>query len=183
MTEREKMISGLLYDPYDAELVQLRRNAQQVCFEYNSVSPLDIEEREGIIRNLLNVKGDFHIEQSFKCDYGCNITIGDNFYSNYNLVILDCGKVVIGDDVMIAPNVSIFAATHPIDPILRCDEAQEYGIGVSIGNRVWIGGGSIILPGVSIGDEAVIGAGSVVTKDVPAQCVVGGNPAKILKKL
>lgn len=183
MTEREKMISGLYYDPMDEELFNARKNAQSLCYRINTLPPFDIEKRNELIKELFNMKGDFFMEQPIRCDYGFNVTIGKNFYSDYNLTILDCGKVEIGDDVLIAPNVSIYTATHPIDPIERCDKGGEYGYGIKIGNRVWIGGNSVILPGVEIGDETVIGAGSVVTKNVPNRCIVVGNPAKIIRKL
>lgn len=183
MTEREKMLKGLLYDCTDEELTKLRMDAQNFCYQYNHSLPSEEEKRQTLVKNMMKTKGRFYIMPPFTCDYGCHITIGDNFFSNYNLCILDCGEVIIGDNVMIAPNVSIYTATHPLDAHERCIIGKEYGYTIKIGNKVWIGGNAIILPGVTIGDEAVIAAGSVVTKDVPAKCVVAGSPARIIKKL
>ena len=120
------------------------------------------------------------METPFHCDYGYNIEAGNNFYANYNLTILDVGKVVIGENVMVAPNVSIYTAGHPIHPDSR-NSGYEYGIGVTIGNNVWIGGNTVINPGVHIGDNVVVGSGSVVTKDIPANAIAAGNPCKVLR--
>ena len=122
------------------------------------------------------------IEAPFYCDYGCNIVFGDNFYSNVHLTILDCAKVIFGHDVMIGPNVDIYTAGHPVHPETRCTE-WEYAREVRIGDRVWIGGRSVINPGVTIGNDCVIASGSVVTKDVPDGVIVGGNPAKVIRKI
>ena len=124
----------------------------------------------------------FLIEQPFMCDYGYNIEIGDNFYSNHNLIILDAGKVKIGDNVFIAPNCGIYTAYHPIDIVQR-NKGLEYASNVKIGNNVWIGGNVTILPGVTIGDNCTIGAGSVVTKDIPSNSIAYGNPCKVARSL
>ena len=152
-------------------------------YRYNSLSPAQKEEQEQCIREILGKCGEsIHIEQPFHCDYGYNIEVGNNFYSNYNLTILDVGKEVIGENVMIAPNVSIYTAGHPIHPDSR-NSGYEYGIGVAIGHNVWIGGGVVINPGVTIGDNAVIGSGSVVTGDIPANVVAAGNPCRVLRQI
>ena len=122
------------------------------------------------------------MESPFYCDYGSNIEVGENFYANFNCTILDVAKVVIGKNVMFAPNVSIYTAGHPIHPDSR-NSGYEYGIGVTIGNNVWVGGNATINPGVHIGDNVVIGAGSVVTKDIEANSIAVGNPCKVLRKI
>ena len=142
-----------------------------------------VEERHNLLRELLGqTKENFYFEPPFRCDYGYNIEIGNNFYSNYNLTILDCAKVKIGDNVLIAPNVSLFTAGHPIHHEPRNQE-YEYALPITIGNNVWIGAGSTILAGVTIGDNAVIAAGAVVTKDVAPNTVVGGVPAQFIKNI
>ena len=131
---------------------------------------------------LGNTKQDFLIEQPFMCDYGYNIEIGENFYANHNLIILDGNKVTFGDNVFIAPNCAFYTAGHPLDPEQR-NKGLEYAKPIEIGDNVWIGGNVVVLPGVKIGDNCVIGAGSVVTKDVPENSVAVGNPCKVIRKL
>ncbi|NLR94155.1 sugar O-acetyltransferase [Flammeovirga agarivorans] len=180
MTEKEKMISGELYNADDPTLVQDRKRAKILCKQYND-SPIDLNAKileELFQQDQLNV----NVEAPFRCDYGYNITVGDNFYSNFNLTILDVAPVTIGDNVFIAPNVLIATAGHPIDPIQRT-RGDEFGKPITIGNRVWIGGNVVILPGVSIGENVTIGAGSVVTKDIPANTVAVGNPCKVIKHI
>lgn len=182
MTEKEKMIAGELYNSFDEELCNDRINARRLTRLYNQSIEGNDNYRKNIIRNLFGSTGNnFLIEPDFKCDYGYNISIGENFYSNFNCIMLDVCPIKIGDNCFIAPNVSIFTATHPIDPIERL--TKEYGKPVTIGNNVWIGGGSIINPGVNIGNNVVVGSGSVVTKDIPDNVVVAGNPAKIIKNI
>lgn len=183
MTEKEKMIAGELYMASDKQLTIDRTKAQKLCHAFNKTHSMQMQKRNKILNKLINCNKNTYIEPPFRCDYGYNITVGDYFYANYNLCILDCGKVQIGDDVLIAPNVSIFTATHPQDAFERCDVGKEFGKAIKIGNKVWIGGGAIILPGVTIGDESIVGAGSVVVNDVPSKCVVAGNPAKIIRQL
>lgn len=184
MTEKEKMLKGELYNAnYDKELIKERQNVKDLCFKYNMVNPLNFEKRNKIIKKIIGkIKGDFLIEQPFICDYGYNIEIGDNFYSNHNLVILDAGTVKIGDNVFIGPNCGIYTSGHPLEKDKR-NKGLEYAHKIIIGNDVWIGGNVTILPGVTIGDNVVIGAGSVVNKDVPDNVVIAGNPFKIIKEL
>ena len=156
---------------------------QSLCHKFSSLDPKKVTKRKQLIKEIVNSIGDnFVIEQPFHCDYGYFITIGENFYANYNLTILDTAKVKIGDNVFIGPNVNIYAATHPIDKERR-NQNLEKGVPVNIGNSVWIGGNVTILPGVSIGDNTVIGAGSVVTKSLPANVVAAGNPCKVIKTI
>ena len=183
MNEKQKMLNGEIYNAYDKDLVLLRNKARHLTKLYNNTDPEETVERINIIKKLFGKIGDnFEIEPPFHCDYGTNIEIGENFYANFNFLILDDGLVKIGHDVLCAPNVSIFTATHLIDPKLRPKNA-DYTKAVTIGNNVWIGGGSIINPGVTIGDNSVIGSGSVVTKDIPANVIAVGTPCRIIKKI
>lgn len=182
MTEREKMLQGYLYDAADVELVEMRLRAKQIAFNLQQLPPTELEKQQQLLKELLGKVGkNFHIELPFRCDYGVHISIGENFYANYNLTILDCASVQIGDNVMIAPNVSIFTAGHPIDPDKR-NELLEYAFPVTIGNNVWIGGNTVINPNVRVGNNVVIGAGSVVTKDIPDNCIAVGNPCRVLRE-
>ena len=156
---------------------------KRFCGNTTVCAPTQRAERERLIRSLLGAVGDgFVIEQPFQCDYGYNIEIGRNFYSNHNLVILDAAKVIIGDHVFIAPNVGIYTAGHPLDTDQRA-EGLEYARPVTIGDDVWIGGGVSILPGVHIGNGTTIGAGSVVTRSLPARVVAVGNPCRVIRQL
>ena len=166
-SEKEKMLSGKPYKACGEELFTDRQAAKELIFDFNSLRPNKIEERNEILKKLLgSTKNKFFIEPPFYCDYGYNIEIGENVYANYNLTILDCAKVSMGDNVLIGPNVGIFTAGHPVHYEIRNQE-YEYAFPISIGNNVWIGGNVVINPGVSIGENSVIGSGSVVTKDIP----------------
>jgi len=177
------MLAGELYIAYDPELIAERENARRLTRLYNATTEQELEYRTELIRELFGAIGDnVFIEPTFRCDYGYNIKAGDNFYVNFDCVILDGCEVNIGDNVMFAPRVNIYTAAHPIDAKMR-DGLWEFGKPVNIGNSVWLGGGVIILPGVTIGDGSVIGAGSVVTKDIPAGVVAVGNPCKVVKQI
>lgn len=183
MNEKEKMMNGKLYRAYDEDLFRERQNAKRVIFEFNSLHPGEIEKRDNLIRSLFGkVRDKFFIEPPFRCDYGYNINIGENFYSNYNCTILDCAEVLIGDNVLFGPNVSLYTAGHPIHFETR-NEGLEYSLSIVIGNNVWIGGGAIINPGITIGDNVVIGSGSIVTKDIPSDSLAVGNPCKVIRKI
>jgi len=184
MTEKQKMLAGLLYDANnDKNLINERLICKEKIYNYNRLRPSDLLYRKTLLLELLGKTGeDFIIEQPFYCDYGSNITVGENFYSNYNLVILDEAPVTFGDNVFIAPNVGIYTATHPLDAALR-RQGLETAYPVMIGNNVWIGAGVQILPGVSIGDNSVIGAGSVVNKSIPANVLAVGNPCKVVREI
>lgn len=184
MTEKEKARLGLLYDAnYDEELLAERRRCKELCFQFNQLSPLkELEQKEIIGKLFGKTKENFCVTAPFYCDYGYNIEIGENFYSNYNLVILDGAKVEIGDNVFIAPNCCITTAGHPIN-IDERNRGLEYAYPIKIGNNVWIGAGANILPGVTIGDNVTIGAGSVVNKSIPANSIAVGNPCKVIKTI
>ncbi len=179
-SEKEKMLAGDYYDAGDAELVREREHARELTFEFNHTRPSEKEKRQELIKQLIAVKGSFHIEAPFNCDYGYNIEVGDNFYANYGCIILDVNKVKIGDNALLAPNVQIYTATHPIDPEERLT-GKEYALPITIGDNVWIGGGTIICPGVRIGNNVTIGAGSVVTKDIPDNVIAAGNPCRVIR--
>ena len=183
MTEKDKMLAGKAYLAGEEQLVKERQYAKQVLFKFNNMDPMLVEERHNLLRELLGqTKENFYFEPPFRCDYGYNIEIGNNFYSNYNLTILDCAKVKIGDNVFIAPNVSLFTAGHPIHHEPRNQE-YEYALPITIGNNVWIGGNTVVNPGVKIGDNCVIGSGSVVTKDIPANSIAVGNPCRVIRAI
>ena len=183
MNQKERMLAGLPYKAWLDGLGEERMENKIKIREYNTLSPTDRAGADRVIRSILGKAGkDIHMEQPFSCDYGKNIEVGDNFYSNFNCIILDVAKVVIGDNVMFAPNVSIFTAGHPIHPDSR-NSGYEYGIGVTIGNNVWIGGNVVINPGVTIGDNVVVGSGSVVTKDIPANVIAAGNPCRVIREI
>ncbi|MGI6066076.1 MAG: sugar O-acetyltransferase [Bacillota bacterium] len=183
MTEKEKMLMGKPYLALDEELLRERQYAKEMIFQFNSLPPKEIEKRNKIIKELLGkVKDNFFIEPPFRCDYGYNISIGKNFYANYNCIILDCAPVTIGDNVLFGPNVSIFTAGHPIYYETR-NSGLEYALPIIIGDNVWLGGGVIVNPGVTIGDNVVIGSGSVVTKDIPADSLAVGNPCKVIRQI
>lgn len=183
MTEKEKMLAGKLYKAFGEELAGERQYAKELIFDFNGLHPKEIEKRNEIIKKLFGKTGNnFYMEPPFRCDYGYNIFVGDNFYSNYNCTILDCAKVTIGDNVLLAPNVSLFTAGHPVHHELR-NTGLEYAFPITIGNNVWIGGGVIVTPGITIGSNVVIGTGSVVTKDIPDNVIAVGNPCKVLREI
>lgn len=184
LTEREKMLAGLAHLPNDDELAKMRLANKDRLYEYNIMTrPSDQAKKARLIREIIGKAGsNLHINPPFYCDYGCNIEVGDNFFSNYNCVILDNGSVKIGDNVMFAPNVSLYTVGHPLDAKLR-NEAWEQTAPITIGNNVWIGGNAVILPGVTIGDNVVIGAASVVTRDIPADSLAVGSPCKVLRRI
>ena len=184
MTEKEKMLNGEPYMPENDEtLFNERIKCKTLCYKFNNLLPDKLDERKELIKKIIGKTGNkYRIEQPFICDYGYNIEIGENFYSNHNLTILDCAKVTFGDNVFIAPNVSFYTAEHPIDYKTR-NAGLEYAKPITVGNNVWIGGGATILSDVRIGNNVVIGAGTVVVRDVPDNVVVSGNPAKVIKEI
>ncbi len=182
ITEKQKMLQGEYYNAFEETLLQDRKKAQNLCQQLNNIPDGTLEERSDIIKQLLNTDKVVWIESPFRCDYGYNIDVGENFYANFGCVILDCNLVKIGDDVKLGPNVQVYTATHPIDPKLR-KSGKEMAYPITIGDNVWIGGSCIILPGVTIGKNTVIGAGSIVTKNIPDNVVAVGNPCRVIKDI
>ncbi|MDQ0483653.1 maltose acetyltransferase domain-containing protein [Guptibacillus hwajinpoensis] len=182
-TEKEKMINGDLYEPADEELMKDRLRARKLTRLFNQSIETDIKERTNLLKELLGgTKDNVYIEPNFKCDYGYNIHVGENFFANFDCIMLDICAIRFGDNCMLAPGVHIYSATHPLHPDER-NSGKEYGKPVTIGDNVWIGGGAIINPGVTIGDNVVVGAGAVVTNNIPSNVVIGGNPARVIKQL
>ncbi len=181
--EWAKMLAGEVYDAGHHEFAEGLSRTREQLWVYNNMNPSEKEKADELIRGLLGSCGEsLHINRPFRCDYGCNIHVGNNFFANFNLTILDEAEVRFGDNVFIGPNVSIYTACHPLD----ADERRtfiEWAKPVTVGKDVWIGGSVTILPGVTIGDGAVIGAGSVVTRDVEPYRLVVGNPARAVRKL
>ena len=182
MTEKEKMISQKLFRDDDF-LNEERKRAKDLCFKMNSTFPSQKEKIMEIAREILGKTGEkFEIITPFWCDYGYNIEIGENFFSNHNLVILDCAKIKFGDNVFIAPNCGFYTVGHPVDFKSR-NQGFEYAYPITVGNNVWIGGGVQVLPGVTIGNNVVIGSGSVVVHDIPSDSVAVGNPCRVIRKI
>ena len=184
MTEKEKMLSGMVYSAIDDQLLKELNEVKEIIHEYNALKPSQTLRRFQILKDLLGHVADDEIivNQPFYCDYGKRIRVGKRFFANFNLTILDEACVTIGDDCFIGPNVSIYTACHSTDPVER-NTRREWAEPVTIGDNVWIGGSVTILPGVSIGSNVTIGAGSVVTRDIPDNVVAVGNPCKVIKKI
>lgn len=183
MTEKELMLSGQLYRANDAELFQERKNARKLTHLINNATEEETDKQQALFRELLGSIGEtFWIEPPFRCDYGSNIHIGNDFYCNFDCIILDVCDVNIGNNVFFGPRVGIYAAGHPVDADIR-NAMLEYGKPVNIGNNVWIGGNVVITPGVTIGDNVIIGSGAVVTKDIPSGVIAAGNPCKIIREI
>ena len=183
MTQRERMLSGALYDAGDSELTRARARARDLARRYNQTTGEDLPLRQALLEALLGRVGEgVWIEPPFRCDYGANISLGDRFYANYDCIILDVCPVTIGERVLLGPRVGIYTAAHPLDAAVRSTGA-EYGAPVTIGDDVWVGGNAVICPGVTIGTGSVIGAGSVVTRDIPPGVVAAGNPCRVLRPI
>ncbi len=181
-TELQKMLAGELYDPHDPALVAARDRARDLCQDLNASREREQELRRRIFSELFGKGGEsVWLQPPFYCDYGSHIELGERVYFNFNCVVLDVCKVIIGDFSFFGPAVQIYTATHPLEASLR--RSQEFGKPVTIGSDVWVGGGSIICPGVTIGSRTVIGAGSVVTRDLPDDVVAVGNPCRVIRKL
>ena len=181
-TEKEKMLAGELYDPFDPELSRGRQRARDLCQRLNESREDQVAERQRIIAELLGAATDAWVQPPFFCDYGTNISLGSKVFFNFNCVVLDVMPVVIGTNVLFGPAVQIYTATHPINAIER-RKWLELARPVTIGSDVWVGGGAIICPGASIGDRSVIGAGSVVTRAIPADVLAAGNPCRVIRRL
>ncbi|MBP8239422.1 MAG: sugar O-acetyltransferase [Saprospiraceae bacterium] len=190
MTEREKMMDGQYYRSRDSELLDMYHRARRLLKAYNLLDTENLQDRENILTELLGHKGSgVWIEAPFYCDYGSNISIGENTFINTNCMFLDDNKISIGKNVLIAPYVQIYTATHPLSASERIveNEAEVYYLTrtepVIIGDAVWIGGNSVIFPGVTIGKNVTIGAGSIVTKDIPSDVLAYGNPCKVIRSI
>ena len=177
------MLKGEPYDALNAEILDLLFKTKDRIRQYNQLPPSNNESRETAVRTILGSCGEHPIVNSpFYCDYGCNIHVGDHFFSNFNLTILDEAMVTIGNHAYIGPNVSLYTACHPTDPVERRN-GTEWAKPITIGNDVWIGGNVTILPGVTIGNGCTIGAGSVVTSDIPDGSIAVGNPCHVIKTI
>jgi maltose O-acetyltransferase len=182
MTQYERMTKGMAYIS-DEDIFERQKPARRLTQKLNTMDRADFEGIQEVTRQLLGRCGkQVMINPPFYCDYGYRIEVGENFFANYNTCMLDTGKIVIGDNCFLAPNVSIYTAGHPLHPDSR-NSMYEYGADVTIGDNVWIGGNTVICPGVTIGNHCVIGAGSVVTKDVPDWSLAAGNPCRVIRKI
>ncbi|MCP1659367.1 sugar O-acetyltransferase [Neisseria perflava] len=183
-TEKQKMLDSELYDAnYNPELTAERIAAKNLCFDFNQTKPSESDKQQQILRKLLGkTPAQFYITQPFWCDYGYNIELGENFYANHNLVILDGAKVTFGNNVFIAPDCGFYTAGHPIDSQRR-SQGLEFAHPITVGDNVWIGGGVKVMPGVTIGSNVVIAAGSVVTKNIPDNVIAGGVPCRVLREV
>ena len=184
MNEKEKRDTGLLYDAnYNEDLINEMKKAKDLCFEYNQINPSNREKRMEFIKKILgSTKESLLVESNFYCDYGYNISVGDNFYMNHNCVILDGAKVEFGDNVFIGPNCGFYTAGHPLNVSDR-NKGLEYAKPIKVGNNVWFGGNVVVMPGVTIGDNVTIGAECVVTKDIPSNVLAHGNPCRVVRNL
>ena len=183
MTEKDKALAGLEFVRGDKDLKKQRERAEQLCFELNTTPPSNTQKREEIIRELIkDAKEGCYIKPPFICEYGDYISLGLNFFANYNCKLMDGGKITFGDNVLVGPDCTFVTAMHPTDPQKRLAGYQRFAP-ITVGNNVWFGAGVTVCPGVSIGDNCVIGAGSVVVKDIPADSVAVGNPCKVIRKV
>lgn len=182
-SQKERMLSGELYKADDPELRKDFQHAKKLVREFNATTESESSKRKEILHKLFKKAGQpAYIEPPFHIDYGNNTTIGNHFYANYDCIFIDVCNITIGDNVFLAPRVGLYTAGHPIDASIRGEEL-EFGSPITIGNDVWIGGNVVVTPGVTIGDNVVIGAGAIVTKDIPSNVVVVGNPARVLRKI
>lgn len=184
MTEWEKGQAGYLYDAnYEPEIIAMREKCADLCWEFNMCKPSDQQTQQRLIREIIgNVKGSIVVTAPFYCDYGVNISVGENFYTNHNVTILDGAKVTFGDNVFIAPDCVFSTAGHPLDAEQR-NRGLEIALPITIGDNVWIGTHVSVLPGVTIGSNTVIGAGSVVNRDIPDGVIAVGNPCRVLRSI
>ena len=184
MTEMEKMQQGLLYNAnYDPDLTRQRTLCKDICHAFNQLPPSQKQQQDQLIQQLFGKVGDgLYITAPFWCDYGYNIYVGKNFYTNHNCVILDCAPVRFGDNVFIGPNCVFSTAGHPLNTQQR-NQGLEYAYPITVGDNVWFGAGVTVLPGVTIGSDTVIGAGSLVNRDIPRGVVAAGSPCRVLRPI
>lgn len=182
MTEKELQQNGFLYK-LDDQLLAAHWNSKRITRLLNATLETEVDRRKALVRELFACAGEnAYVEPPFYCDYGYNTRVGKNFFCNYDCVFLDCGHIIIGDDVMLGPKVALYTANHPIDPTVRAYH-HDHGLPITIGSNVWIGGSTVVCPGVTIGENTVIGAGSVVTHDIPANVVAAGNPCRVIRPI
>lgn len=181
MNNMERRDLGMAYIS-DASIMEEQKRCRKILQRLNTVDRSDFDEIGRIVKELFGKSEGAFLNPPFYCDYGSHIEVGKNFFANYNCTIIDVAKVTIGDNCQMAPNVAIYTAGHPVHPVSR-NSMYEYGIEVFIGDNVWIGGNTVILPGVHIGSNTVIGAGSVVTKDIPEWVIAAGNPCKVVREI
>ncbi len=181
MDQRKRRDAELPYIS-DESVMEEQKPARRLTQALNTIDRSDFEGISRIVKELLGKSEGAFINPPFYCDYGSHIEVGKNFFANYNCTILDVAKVTIGDYCQLAPNVAIYTAGHPVHPETR-NTMYEYGISVSIGDNVWIGGNTVVCPGVHIGNNVVIGAGSVVTRDIPDDTIAAGNPCRVIRKI
>ena len=183
MTERERMLSGQLYDAGDETLTAARGRAKRLTWRYHQLDPTDWDSRTQLLQELLGHLGeDSWIEPPFRCDYGTQISIGDHFFANYDCIFLDVAPITIGNQVMFGPRVCLYTAGHPLDAATR-NTGLEFGKPIAIGDDVWLGGNVVVLPGVTIGAGTVVAAGSVVRRDLPPHVLAAGNPCQVLRPI
>ena len=183
MTERERMLSGQLYDAGGETLTAARGRAKRLTWRYHQLDPTDWDSRTQILQELLGHLGeDSWIEPPFRCDYGTQISIGDHFFANYDCIFLDVATITIGNQVMFGPRVCLYTAGHPLDAATR-NTGLEFGKPIAIGDDVWLGGNVVVLPGVTIGAGTVVAAGSVVRRDLPPHVLAAGNPCQVLRQI
>lgn len=183
MDQKDRMLSGKLYKVEGETLYNAHKKSKRLLDAFNSTRFEEKEKRLGIIRDLFEHFGEGgFITPPFHCDYGMNISIGNDFYANYDCIFLDVNRITIGDRVLFGPRVSLLTAGHPIDKDVRSDWL-EYGLPITIGDDVWFGGSVTVNPGVTIGSDVVIGSGSVVTKDIPGGVIAAGNPCKVIREI
>ena len=182
-TEKEKMLAEELYNAGDVELQAMRQKARQLTRLFNNTTEEQLDYRTQLLKQLFGKTGEhLFIEPPFRCDYGCHISVGENFFANFECIILDVAKVEIGNNVMFGPRVGIYTAGHPIDPEVR-NRGLEFGTSIFIGNNVWIGANVTLNPGVKIGNNVIIGSGSIVTKDIPNNTIAAGNPCRVIREI
>ena len=183
MTEWERMVSGQLYNAGDEALCTARDRAKRLTWRYNQMDPTDWAGRTALLKELLGHLGeDSWIEPAFRCDYGSQISVGDQVFANYDCIFLDVAPITIGDRVLLGPRVGLYTAGHPLDRETR-SEGLEFGRPITLEDEVWLGGNVVLLPGVTVGAGTVVAAGAVVTRDLPAGVLAGGNPCRVLREL
>lgn len=182
-TEKEKMLAGEVFQVYDPQLVAERAHAREIVEKFNALGETDPQQSEQLIRQLFGHVGkDCEVHAQFKCDYGYNIYVDDDFFANYDCVMLDVSPIRIGKHCLLGPRVQLYTVNHPLDPQLRRNGAYGQSFDIRLGDDVWVGGGAIICPGVSLGNNVIVGAGSVVTNSFGDNVIIAGNPARVIRE-